>query len=494
MISPRFADTVRNANENELESASHNAPPVHIHLHLPHQLTAAIMELVTALTGQRSLFSDDQFSPNAQYSSTQAGAVDCVTPQLRPAPVPPGEQVSPDGKPSVNAAESMLEFYRTHIKSRRQRAAGEAAIAEQESGMRAFDRFFEAWRSEAGDDPKNLRFVTPKAFLSAPDGLSMFSMHLITVDGLSPATVIKRLTNMMIVAKSLKLDVEKPTPEEVKRIHAEHLKRLQETATGQGVKDQLQVRSRRIPSWTEIDSMAKAVGVARYPYGDHAPYFWRGWIRFLAYIGPRARDVVSVIKRKPGLLKEHVILDSLCPVEDVSNALGRPLHSPHGWLHYPIGKDQHSENRLILFPMPLWMRNWLRFWMELSPCNRVFPSVMGKKIGFLSQKQMTREWNAIAAAAGVDARIIPSEGTGNRIALRKFAANWWALETLQSSVPAHAALSEKMENYVLHHLPKSTSQKHYTSDQAKLMPVMLDLMSRFPIPAGDAPPVSMLPE
>lgn len=238
--------------------------------------------------------------------------------------------------------------------------------------------------------------------------------------------------------------------------------------------------------------MARWATQAEYPYGEHAPYFWRGWIRFLAFIGPRSRDVVSVITRKPGLLKEHVIFDTLCPVEDVNNALGRPLHSPHGWLHYPIGKDQHSENRMILFPMPLWMRNWLRFFIELSPCDRVFPSVMTKKIGWLSQKQMTAEWNQILQAAGVDPRLVPSEGTGDRIALRKFAANWWSLQT--SNLPEHQALADKMENYVLHHVPKSTSKKHYVADQAKLLPVMLKLMDRFPLPAADATPVSMLPE
>jgi hypothetical protein len=61
-------------------------------------------------------------------------------------------------------------------------------------------------------------------------------------------------------------------------------------------------------------------------------------------------------------------------------------------------------------------------------------------------------------------------------------------------VTEYAALADKMENYVLHHVPKSTSKKHYVSDQAKLLPVMIELMAKFPLPAADAAPVSMLPE
>jgi hypothetical protein len=142
--------------------------------------------------------------------------------------------------------------------------------------------------------------------------------------------------------------------------------------------------------------------------------------------------------------------------------------------------------------MPLWMRNWIRFFYELSPCDRIFPSVMKQKIGYLSQKQMTREWNALLAKADVDPRLVPSEGDGDRIALRKFGSNWWSIAV--SNVPKYSALADKMENYVLHHVPKSTSKKHYISDQAKLLPVMLDLMSNWPVPAADATPVSLLPE
>jgi hypothetical protein len=526
MISPRFADI----QAAQGDASSLDAQSLHIHLHLPPQMTAVLMQLVTALTSQRSLF-QDHFDFATQTGERSSGSAGTHTARTEPqsASVPAVTREAPDSNgetpafaaDQVETAESLLEIYRRVVKPKRQRSAGEAAIAEHESGMRAFDRFFEHWqageRSQTGPNGMseiNLRFRQPKAFLTAPDVLSMFSKYLITVEGRAAQTVIKRITNIKIVAKALKIDVETPTPGEVKRLYSEHQKAIESASVGdraQLVGDRAQLAgdrpqlgvgarsqtgptrsNRRIPAWSEIDAMARWSTQAQYPYGEHAPYFWRGWIRFLSFIGPRSRDVVSVITRKDGLLKQHVIFDSVCPVEDVNNAIGSPLHSQHGWLHYPIGKDQHSENRHILFPMPLWMKNWLRFFIELSPCDRVFPSVMTKKIGWLSQKQLTAEWDKIAAAAGVDPRLVPSEGNGNRIALRKFAANWWSLQT--SNVPEHQALSDKMENYVLHHVPKSTSKKHYVSDQAKLLPVMLALMAKFPLPAADAAPVSMLPE
>ncbi len=111
------------------------------------------------------------------------------------------------------------------------------------------------------------------------------------------------------------------------------------------------------------------------------PVFLACWIRFLCVHRttiPRCR----VRHHSQGrLLKEHVIFDCFVRSKDVNNALGSPLHSPHGWLHYPIGKDQHSENRNILFPMPLWMRQLVEVLHRTEPCARVFPTVMTTKIG-----------------------------------------------------------------------------------------------------------------
>jgi hypothetical protein len=487
VISPRFSEADLSAAD--ASSVSPVPSEIHIHLHVPDTVSVALMQLVATLTGQRTLFdlSQTTFTNVARVADAGSGPTP-VSPNV--APVSPVNV--PADEPGDDDMKSLLDVYRKVVKPRRKRAAGAAAIAEHESGMRAFDRFFERWQADWAGSEIGLRFEQPKVFLTAPDVLSMFSKYLITVEGLAAQTVIKRITNVKIVAKALKIDAETPTPGEVKRLFSEHAKKQEESRVGDTGNNGPKRSNRRIPAWKELDAMATWATQAQYPYGEHAPYFWRGWIRFLAFIGPRSRDVVSVITRKDGLLKEHVIFDTLCPVEDVNNAIGTPLHSPHGWIFYPIGKDQHSENRHILFPMPLWMRNWLKFFIELSPCERVFPSVMTKKVGWLSQKQMTTEWNRIVAAAGVDPRLVPSEGTGNRIALRKFAANWWSLETSKSL--QHAALADKMENYILHHVPKSTSKKHYVSDQAKLLPVMLELMSRFPLPGAEAPPVSLLPE
>jgi hypothetical protein len=319
------------------------------------------------------------------------------------------------------------------------------------------------------------------------------------------------MTHLSMIAKFLKIEVEKPQPDEIKRFWREFQEGAS-PAVPNGTEPicqegQRQGRRRsvgpppslaekdlgRIPSFAEIDAMARHVAVAKFPYGEHAPYFWRGWIRFLAFIGPRSRDVVSTKTTKPGLRRSDVIFETLCPVADVNNALGYELHSPHGWMHYVIGKDHHSDCRRILFPMPRWMRDWVRFFVELSGTDRdrVFGSAVTHAVA-LSQDTLSPEWNAIVAAAGVDARIVPSEGNSKRMAIRKFAANWWLINTLK--VKNDNGLAKDVSRYILHHKEVTTSAKHYLSVQAQVLPTMLELMPLWPIPAADAPPVSLLPE
>lgn len=387
---------------------------------------------------------------------------------------------SPEQSPPAEEDSTLLEVYRATLKDKRKRSAGQGAIAEHESSMRHFDTFA----------AKNHRCCTPKVSLSQPDVLPAFLKYLVLDLGLAPTTATKRLTHVAMVAKSLKLTVDKPTPEEVRRLWYERPKSdVPESACEEPSAAEV---DRRIPSFAEIDAIARHVANARYPYGDHAPYFWRGWIRLLAFIGPRSRDVVSVLRRKPGLRKQDVIFDTVCPIADVSNALGYELHSPHGWLWYTIGKDTHSDCRRILFPMPKWLRDWVRFFVELShDAERVFPSIHEASVA-LSQKQMTSAWNSIVKAACVDARLVPSEGTGGRIALRKYAANWWSLAT--SKAKSDSGLADKMSHYVLHHAEVTTANKHYLSVQAAVLPVMLELLPTWPVPAADAPHVSLLPE
>lgn len=472
MIAQRFA----------VECArQHTSPPsITININLPERLTEGLMQLLATWTGQQTL----PFPDNLTATETHGDRIAVSEPRHSAAPSQPR---SPASSP---ASGTLLDAYRSRMKTRRQRTAGAHTIGDHEGSMKAFDAFFESSQTL-------LRFCTPVLSLAETDVLRLFSEHLID-SGLAPTTVNRRLTHMAMIAKELDLKVTKPTPDEVKRYamsreasprpaadpqHPQHQPRKSQRNADDG---------RRIPSFAEIDAMARHVSSVRYPYGDHAPYFWRGWIRFLAFIGPRSRDIVSTVTRKPGLRKTDVIFETLCPIADVNNALGYELHSPHGWMWYTIGKDHHSDCRRILFPMPKWMRDWSRFFCELSADpEKVFPSCQPRSKA-LSQLPLTAAWNAIVQAAGVDRRLVPSEGTGGRIALRKYASNWWHLATLRAK--SDSSLADKMSHYVLHHAEVTTANKHYLNVQAAVLPTMLELMDTWPLPAADAPPVSMLPE
>lgn len=468
MISQRFA--ADRAQTGEL------AQPVHIHLHLPPQMTAAIMQLVTALTGQRSLFSDEQLL------STQTQAVEAMgdappgrsasdLAATRPAPEKSGETAPPEVTPSVDAAESLLEIYLAQVRENRMRRAGKKAIAEHLSSCRLFDQWVSIHHRPRGPMVD---------LLGLPDLLQSYARWLLLERKIAVDTAEKRLKHVAMIARlAFKLVVDKPTATELKRIHDS----VSRGVSAPGSK-------RRIPSEAEVDAIARAVGVAKWPYGAHAPYFWRGAVRMAALFGFRTFDVISCIPEKTGLRKQDIVWDSVCPIADVNNALGYELHSPHGWLHYAIEKDTHSACRTILLPMPKWLRDWVRFFFELSNHpERVFPSMRALS---LDQKAFGREWRTILAAANVDSSIVISEGKGGKIALRKYAANWWDLATFRARNDER--LAEKMSHYVLHHSEVTVAAKHYLAVQAKLLPIMLELLPHFPLPAAGAPPVSMLPE
>ncbi len=396
------------------------------------------------------------------------------------------------GTPATND-ESLLGVYQSQMKAKRQRTASPETIGDHETSLKQFDAFCLAREKVCGsDDPdekRTHRFCTPVRSLSEPDILCSFSAHLLEKCSLSPITVLRRLTHVVMVAKVLGITIDKPSPEQIKRLHRE-TSDLKSQISNLKLEPQSDAK-RRIPSFAEIDQLARHVTGLVYPYGIHAPYFWRGWIRYLSLYGPRGRDVVSTVTRKPGLRKEDVHFASLCPISDVNHALGYELHNPHGWLTYTIGKDHHSDCRKVCFPMTDWLRNWLRFFVEFSPVERVFPSTQSHAYA-LSQDTMSAQWNALTAAAKVDPRLVPSEGNGNRIAIRKYAANWWTLATLRQK--NDSALADKIGHYVLHHAEVTTSNKHYLSVQAAVLPVMLELLPTWPVPAADAPHVSLLPE
>lgn len=458
------------------------------------------MQLVTAITSQRSLFEGPGLFTQEAITPTRAG--DLQSASETPAAIPPASDAPARSPQPVDLTdttpepdrESLLGVYQSRLKAKRQRNASSGTVGDHETGLRHFDQFL----AEIKADPQRCdRSAEPVASLASPEIVREFVDWLITSRENAAHTINRRLIALRMVSKVLKVDFERPTMSEIDRRIRElrpHGRTLKKSK-----REKLSVRAdgtampaRKIPSFEEIDALSRNVGVTRWPYGEHAPYFWRGWLRFLAFIGPRSRDIVSTVARKPGLRKQDVIWDSLCPIVDVNSAIGKPLHSPHGWLWYSIEKDHHSDCRKILIPMPLWMRNWIRFFYERSSHpERIFPAAQEGRRS-LSQGAKTEAWDSIIAAAQVDPRLVESEGKAHAIAIRKYASNWWKLNVEQRT--NNSKLAEKVAWYVLHHSEVTVSDKHYLSTQASVLPVMLELIPHWPIPAGDAPPVSLLPE
>lgn len=480
------------------ESSPSSNGGVSIHLHLPDSLKDALMLLISSVVARpNSLFAEvDQSRMYPQFrASTSTTPAESHQRTTGAAAATRSQEVeavrSQPADPATFPPESLLDCYRRVLRAKRLRSASPGTVGDHESSMKAFDRWFQAQQEqetqENSQGERLHRLSTPVQSLANPELLRQFVQWLVD-QGRSPVLINRRLTHLAMLAKVLRIEFEKPSPDEVKRLSSvatQTRKSMPQSENGEK-------SARRIPSFSEIDAMATHVSHLRYPYGEHAPYFWRGWIRFLAFIGPRSRDVVSTVARKTGLCKSDVIFDTLCPIADVSNALGYELHSSHGWMHYTIGKDHHSDCRRILFPMPKWMRDWVRFFWELSgDSERLFPSCQpGSRC--LSQGPMSDAWNSIIAAASVDSRLVPSEGKGDKIALRKYAANWWQLATLK--LKGDASLAEKMAHYVLHHAEVTTANKHYLNVQAAVLPTMLELIPLWQVPGGSSPPVSLLPE
>lgn len=496
MISPRFQSPI-----GTVENLSQSPTSISIHLHVPDRIADALMQLVATLSQQRSLF------PDITSSVTTSHVAPIGASSARPAAAPVAEP-SPAEQPAVDtpmdSPESLLSMFRLHCKEKRLRRGSPATVADHETGCRHFDEFLQETAGEfdperpSGSSPKTLhRFPTPVQCLGEPERIRLFVDWLIVSKQNAAYTINRRLIALKMVAQAFKIDYERPTMDEIERRIGElrpsgktSLKRKRERATKA---DGTTLPDRKIPSFAEIDAMARHVDVAKYPYGSHAPYFWRGWIRLLALIGPRSRDIVSVNGKKDGLKKSDIVWDSACPIEDVNSALGKVLHSPHGWLWYDIAKHHKGTNhtRKILIPMPLWLRQWLKFFCEFSHHPvRVFPSVQ-KHSKALVQSKKSFAWDSIIEAAGVDPRIVESEGKSQSIAIRKFAANWWRLN-VQSNYDAE--LAKDVSHYVLHHAEVTVSDKHYLSVQASVLPIMLAMLERWPKPAADAHPVSMLPE
>lgn len=511
MISPRFQPEL--GSVVDLPQTDRSNTTIALHLHVPDRIADALMQLVVTLSQQRSLFPDFNSSLTTDHPAT-----DHPGPIVQTAPPGGGDAAraaatrvagSGPADPAVDTTaespESLLQIFRIHCKEKRLRRGSPATVADHETGCRHFDEFLQETggnfdAEHPGDaSPKTLhRFATPVSCLGNPEQIRQFVDWLIVTKENASFTINRRLIALKIVAQTFKIDFERPTMDELDRrigeLRPDGQKINKSKREALATKDDgTQLPDRKIPSFAEIDAMARHVSVAKYPYGSHAPYFWRGWIRYLALIGPRSRDIVSVNGRKPGLKKSDIVWDSACPIADVNSALGKVLQSPHGWLWYDIAKHHKGTNhtRKILIPMPLWLRQWVKFFYEFSHHPiRVFPSVQ-KQSKSLVQSKKSFAWDSIIAAAGVDPRLVESEGKSQSIAIRKFAANWWDLN-VQSAYDAK--LAQKVSHYVLHHSEVTVSDKHYLSVQASVLPVMLAMLPSWTIPAADAPPVSMLPE
>ena len=464
MIAERFGELGADA------SSGHQA--LHLHLHVPEQMAAALMQFFATLSQQHFAFPETDTSAGQQPDRRQSTVWPAERQPAAETPARRSEQFAEVASPDRG---SLLAVYQSTLKAKKQRSTGRAGIAEHESSCRLFDQWL------ATHPQTHPRCRTPVvSLLREPDILQDWARWMICDRGLSAVTVGKRLTHAAMVAKAGGIVIDKPTGTELKRL-------VDSRSESIDTPD-----DRRIPTFEEIDAMARHVSVAKYPYGDHAPYFARGLIRLAAFIGFRTQDVLSTSPDRSGLRREDICWDSLCPIADVNTALGYDLHSPFGWLHYSVNKDTHSDCRRILVPMPKWLRDWVRFFSELSQHPvKVFPS-MQRSSSALNKKGWSQSWSSIRTAAGVDPRIQLSEGKGQTIAIRKYAANWWKLAAYKSKQDLR--LAEQLAFYVLHHAEVTTAAKHYLATQALVLPVMIDLMSEFRLPAADAPAVSLLPE
>lgn len=393
------------------------------------------------------------------------------------APVLPAVEVEADEIETVEAVEpepeepvksiSLASYYLQNMHAQKLKGANEKTCKDHLSSAEMFDEF------AAAEFPEPLAHVLE----TEPELFESFARWLLETRQNSTATVSKRLMHVqMITGAMVKADtIRKVRSNEVPPKHLTNLSRqiLGESSAGQ----------RRIPSLDEIKAIAGAVDSSLdYPYKENAERFWSGWIQFCAMYGPRCRDVVSVDPdraEKRGLLKSDVYFETLCPVADVNAALDRELHSPHGWLHYAIGKDHKSDNKRILLPMSEVVSDWIRHFMGLSPDgdNRVFPGA--KLDSFLTQRPLSERWNSLLKAAAVDQSIRLSEGKGEVLAIRKSAANWWKLQTEKTHNDTR--LAENVADYLLHHSTTTVSQKHYLSVQASVLPVMIELLPTFPV-------------
>ncbi len=105
---------------------------------------------------------------------------------------------------------------------------------------------------------------------------------------------------------------------------------------------------------------------------------------------------------------------------------------------------------------------------------------------------MTAEWVGLGAAAGVDPRLVASEGNGNRIALRKFAAKLVESADVESSGASGVGQTRWRTMFCITFEVDVEEALRGGSSEAAASDAEAD--GQVPLPAADAKPVSMLPE
>jgi hypothetical protein len=271
------------------------------------------------------------------------------------------------------------------------------------------------------------------------------------------------------------------------------LKDLRDSITGEAAS--LVSKERNCPHAEELDAMALHATAAKGPYGDHSPYFFRQVIRFCACYGLRTQDLVGHSPEKKGIRKQDLHWSARCPVDNVHASLGYELSNPHGWVTVKIWKARRSEEKMLLLPIPEFAVGLFRFFEQYSQHpERLFPSAYNDGRESLSSAAFNTQFGRIRKAAGVPDNIRLSEGRGGIIAIRKYAANWWQLHVAQHT--RDTALAKNVRDYILHHksVTKTVGDRNYSDVRSQVLPVIVELLPTFPVPAADAASVSMLPE
>ncbi|GAB5441084.1 MAG: hypothetical protein Fues2KO_14330 [Fuerstiella sp.] len=313
------------------------------------------------------------------------------------------------------AGSSLVQWYELYCRERDCTNTA-SSIASTLSGLRHFDRWLRDVELPRLTATGALRTVTPERALLQCfcDSFILKRFAIAQVEsGLSPRTAMRKVGAVQKVLRQLVTEgLLQHMPEEPDE------GKLQKLA-GPGAEFEL-------PETVEVEEMRairKAVHVADWPNipGAKPSDYWLFAIDVCATFGPRLFDWFCYSGRKPGVLWDHVTLHPVCPAPQLKG-----FENPPGWVHLPIGKSRKVKR---LYPLTSLLRShfdrWLvvrdRFTCPHDSCNcreRVVPLPV-------NNRENNNTWKKIVKAAGVDDRIVLSEGRG-RPTFRKGNANLWS--------------------------------------------------------------------